>query len=693
VVAVTGHRDLHPTDISDVRIQIRELIELILVALPHTPIHFLSALADGADQLFAEQVLAAKRTARTASSFDANRIKLIVPLPMDSEDYCLAQEKEARAFGVDPRTPSSPSNSFKTRFSNLTQHADRVFTIPHRSHGDEPKSIRPDRQVEKENEPYSRLAQYLNTHAQLLIAIWDGQTPTLGGVARKAGGTLDVLLTRLKGFDRVKDSRSARSLAEQERGPVVHVRTRRASSLESVAPPSAAGKCSGFCLLKIKEGTSGRIDRVVRVRGTNHRWNGIYMPKCTEWLRTPVRAAALFQERHVWRKLARHAESALGRAQAPPALAVLYGIWTAGREIDSFNQHHQRALNSQQFSAGESYRQLLSQSTQYFVGSLAPVTGERMEHGDDMSRWPLKPQIDALAPLLQVYAVAGVLAQRAKKTWGWRWLLIAAGAVIAGASSSFKVLYPPRGELIEAGAFLAGAGLAISTYLWVTLSNQRNAYLEYRALAEGLRFQMYWMAAGNHALVTDHYVQKFRSELGWVRRALDGLMVLPRIPSGSALAVARGWIKDQSSYLKGPENKLRRQQNLRATNRGNNLLLLGLALAAVVSLLSLHSSALPAIVIPTLIISMKLTSAIGAAWLSYNGKMAHGETLKQVGHLKGVYTRASTVLDGIESGDQTVDAKEAQASDLLIALGKEALAENANWLSNYQQRKVTWSGR
>lgn len=45
-----------------VREQVRAVIELVLAALPNTSVHFLSALADGADQLFAEQVLSVKRT-------------------------------------------------------------------------------------------------------------------------------------------------------------------------------------------------------------------------------------------------------------------------------------------------------------------------------------------------------------------------------------------------------------------------------------------------------------------------------------------------------------------------------------------------------------------------------------------------------------------------------------------------------
>jgi len=667
VVAVTGHRDIHPDDVLSVCARIQDLIELILAALPHTPIHFLSALADGADQLFAQQVLAKKEQLLECDARSSERIKLIATLPANQDEYCRSQAR----------------NGFVARFTALANRADSVFTISDDATSP-PLSGNP--RADHHPAPYARLARYLNTHAHLLVAIWDGRMPEVDGVVRKAGGTLDVVLTRIEGFDRVTDSRSARRLAEQERGAVVHIETRRAALPRSPIDPVRADKGCGLSLWREERKDKERTRSVAQFRSPGSKWTGLHLPGTFEWLRTPVKAAALFQERYVWRRLVRRAETAVGQALPPPALAVLHGIWTAGREIDSFNQRHQQALQGRRFMGGGSYRQMLVESAQNFVKTLDPDAEEHKGAAIDRSGWPL-------APLVQAYVVAGVLAQNAKQTWGWRWLLIAIGAVVAGASSSFKLLYPPRGELIESAAFVIGAGMAVVTYLWVSLSNQRNAYLEYRALAEGLRFQMYWMAAGNHALVTDHYVQKFRSELGWVRRALDGLMVLPRIPCGSALAVARGWIDDQNAYLDGRQNERRDKQNTMATTLGNNLLLLGLALAVSVLLLSFHSNAIPAVAVAALIVGMKLTSAVGAAWLSYNGKMAHGETLKQVEHLKGVYLRAGTALDGIDRSDQTADAKEDQARDLLIALGKEALAENANWLSNYQQRKVTWAGR
>jgi hypothetical protein len=46
-------------------------------------------------------------------------------------------------------------------------------------------------------------------------------------------------------------------------------------------------------------------------------------------------------------------------------------------------------------------------------------------------------------------------------------------------------------------------------------------YLDYRALAEALRVQFFWSVAGIAEPVADHYVQHYRTELDWIRRALS----------------------------------------------------------------------------------------------------------------------------------------------------------------------------
>ena len=62
--------------------------------------------------------------------------------------------------------------------------------------------------------------------------------------------------------------------------------------------------------------------------------------------------------------------------------------------------------------------------------------------------------------------------------------------------------------------------LAYGWYLWAYWRRYEHRFHDYRALAEGLRVQMYWNAAGITACAADHYLRRQRSEFEWIRQAL-----------------------------------------------------------------------------------------------------------------------------------------------------------------------------
>jgi len=187
VVALTGHRDLHPADIEVVAEQLYQAIRLISAALPHTPIHFLSALADGADQLFAEQVLRLQRESVSQKLHGYNRIELIVPLPMPFEQYCIEQAGGAQFQQRDPQGFELARKAFTSRFLRCSAHAAKVFVIP---------QVMPATLLSAPQSPaqaaYAQLTHYFGVHAQLLIAVWDGQ-PETELIPRRPGGTLDLV--------------------------------------------------------------------------------------------------------------------------------------------------------------------------------------------------------------------------------------------------------------------------------------------------------------------------------------------------------------------------------------------------------------------------------------------------------------------------------------------------------------------
>ncbi|WGG49838.1 hypothetical protein [Rugamonas sp. DEMB1] len=688
VVAVTGHRDLHPDDVAAVGERLFQALELIAAALPCTPIVCLSALADGADQLFAEQVLRLQRQHAAEDAGAARRIDLVVPLPMPFDDYCDEQAGGAAARARDGAAFARARQAFAARFLRHSAGAAKVFELP-----PAPPAAPLETPLAPAEAAYARLTRYLGVHAHVLLAVWDGQTAP-ARFPRQPGGTLDLVRTLLDGVRRDSHPRSSNRFAEPPKGRVLHVYSRRARA-SSAGLPAAASR-AGARLLRGDAGPLGQGQGQEQGpgqeqepgQGVGHwaapapHWPGVQAPPLAQWLGSPMRACERHAEHRAWRALTARVQARLGRELEPAALAVLHSVREAGQEIDTFNTAHRRALLAGDAGAGR-YAAALRASAAGFLASLGLPGVAALPAAIGLG----------LGPLLHSYSALDVQAERSKRFWRRRWLFLASAAVLASASSTLRLLNPAHGDLIESLVFAVGAFCAVGTYLWVALSSQRNAYLDYRALAEGMRFQMYWLCAGEPTLVSDHYVHKFGGEVGWLRHALDACMVIHPVAGLPARRVLHGWIDDQLGYLNGAGLRRRQRGQRRSVAFGNDLLLAGLLFSVAAVALVLAQGHARALSLALLIAGMKLATGVGAAWLSLVNKLGHGETLSQAAQLRGVYGRARQALRRCEAGGAGSAEQERRARDLLFALGKAVLEENANWLAAHQQRRLSWHGR
>lgn len=158
-IAVSGHRTLHADDCARLRTQLSSALEALAQA---APLDCLSPLAAGADQLFAEQVLALQ------ARIGADRVRLLAPLPMSEAAYIASQEQPG-------------ATSFRDSYLALRGRAQAVFDVPTDGGSLEGAA------------PYVRLGDYLVARADLLVALWDGDT----NAGRQPGGTFDVLMRYL----------------------------------------------------------------------------------------------------------------------------------------------------------------------------------------------------------------------------------------------------------------------------------------------------------------------------------------------------------------------------------------------------------------------------------------------------------------------------------------------------------------
>src|SRR6185437_7547808 len=171
VIGVTSHRNIPAREIEAIRARVRDLFARLQHEFPHSPLIVLSALAEGGDQLVAEEAL-------------RSGARLIAPLPLPRDLY-------ERDF-TDAAT--------RENFSALCARA-QVIQLPllpgHTAQGIERHGVERDRQ-------YAQAGVFIARHCHLLLAIWDGKrSDRLGGTAQVAdyflSGAMPGLIERRRG--------------------------------------------------------------------------------------------------------------------------------------------------------------------------------------------------------------------------------------------------------------------------------------------------------------------------------------------------------------------------------------------------------------------------------------------------------------------------------------------------------------
>ncbi len=256
-------------------------------------------------------------------------------------------------------------------------------------------------------------------------------------------------------------------------------------------------------------------------------------------------------------------------------------------------------------------------------------------------------------------------------------------------------------------AFLAASWIASH---WVHRpagrADYQNRYQDYRALAEALRIQFFWRVAGIDDPVVDHYLNKQRGALEWIRSALlawDAVEPghrrsadVPEAARPKLLAlVAQRWVTEQRRYYTARagrehaalENEKRRIRWLVRLSVGT-----GLALALILTVpLLVPSPPLEALrrwvegpwVHGLMKAAIVTFAVIAGLWHGYNQQMARSEHAKQFDRMGGLFAGAERRLTSLlEAGAYD------RALALLEAVGREALEENADWVLLHRERPL-----
>ncbi len=188
VVGITGHRDIRAEDLSQLKHSVETIFRELLSLYPHTPLTFLSSLAEGADRIGAEVALEMGLT-------------LVCPLPLEPELYKTDFESDESRQEFDRMVAASKSWFTLPLVKNVTAES-----IKQNGH---------DRDLQ-----YAQVGAYHAQHSQILIALWDGQ------ILDSVGGTGKVVRYKLEGIPKIF-GKAQSPLDPVETGPVYHVLTPR----------------------------------------------------------------------------------------------------------------------------------------------------------------------------------------------------------------------------------------------------------------------------------------------------------------------------------------------------------------------------------------------------------------------------------------------------------------------------------
>ena len=258
-----------------------------------------------------------------------------------------------------------------------------------------------------------------------------------------------------------------------------------------------------------------------------------------------------------------------------------------------------------------------------------------------------------------------------------------------------------RGFLTITAVLLAFALSWLLAY-WARHRSWDRRYLDYRALAEGLRVDFYWELSGvraqfDDAFAHEGFLQKQDAQIEWMRAAMRAVnlhcALLPRtaVPDGVE-RVLSVWVGDPDPASGSGQRHYYRQRTVALERRlaiaehvSRAMLLTGLALAVSLGIdvaLRLFGD-LPVLAsLPRnmLLTALALLTAYTAIFEIYLAERADRSLVRQYRHMDSLFSNAAQQLG---SARNTVDKLA-----ILRALGHACLAEHAQWILAHREKRV-----
>ena len=136
-------------------------------------------------------------------------------------------------------------------------------------------------------------------------------------------------------------------------------------------------------------------------------------------------------------------------------------------------------------------------------------------------------------------------------------------------------------------------GVAYGFFKFVEILNKSDSktkYLDYRAIAEGLRVQQFWDIAGIKDCVADHYFEQNSAIMRWIQDVIGNLNLSPQKEISPEKEnqdlIMNLWIKNQITYMVNSKNR-EVSHRKKLDNLANFLIVLAIIIAFVPALIGI----------------------------------------------------------------------------------------------------------
>jgi len=261
-------------------------------------------------------------------------------------------------------------------------------------------------------------------------------------------------------------------------------------------------------------------------------------------------------------------------------------------------------------------------------------------------------------------------------------LTLAVAAMMALTLEIYSEIVPLR--IVPLAYLLLFACLTL-ILVWHRRVDAQGRYLDYRALAEGLRVQFYWRLGGLADTASSSYLRKQLDELRWIREALRATGAVPPPARAQPDVALKCWVHGQAAYY-AERAQLHERRSRRMEYWSSVSLGVGLLAAGCLVLLWNVLEHFPAWHHGTVLV-MVFAPIIAALWETYSERVGARTQANQFARFAAIFRRAERFIDQLDSAQPAPERRRSELA-LLHELGREALMESADWVLLLRERPI-----